>query len=326
VARVRSLLSIRPGIITVERRSSITPALLFAPLIAATVALPWLFGASLAGSAVTTLVGLVWVGGAWLLAARRVSVDVVVPPEAELVLAEPREGDDATYRVLIAGRGSLEPLLEHRDPADALRDLRRLRDELGLPVRPGWGLSQNALSWADPRPPATLRPLEVSGPRWQAQGRTALAACLGSLFILGVTVFTFSKVASAATSLSRVLPFVFATFVALAGLVLLLLRLRVKITPQGVKFDTSILTLRLLPGELSEQEILRADAVGARGDRPQHVLLQTSRGFRSLPLCGPAARAVTAAIVVEPTRPKDSGVSWTPAARDRARSLEENPC
>jgi hypothetical protein len=328
VARVRSLRSIRPGIITVERSSSIGPALLFAPLVVATMALPWVMGrsSSLLGALVTTLAGVVWVGGAALLTIRRGRVDVVIPPEAELVLAEPHEGDDATYRVLIEGRGSLEPLLEHRDPAQALLDLRRLRDELGLPVRAGWGLSESAIACSEQSPPATLRSLEVRGPRWQAQGRTALAACLGSLFILGVTVFTFSKVASQATALSRLLPIVFASLIALAGLTLLLLRLRVRLTPQGIRFDTSILTLSLFPGELAGREILRADAVGARGDRPQHVLLQTSRGPRSLPLCGPAARAVTAAIVAAPSRPKDSGVSWTPAARDRARPLEENPC
>jgi hypothetical protein len=326
VARVRSLRSIRPGIITVERDSSIGPALLFAPLVVATMALPWLLGAGLLGGAVTTLTSVVWVGGAALLATRKARIDVVVPPEAELVLAEPREGDDATYRVLIQGRGSLEPLFEYRDPAHALSDVRRVQAELGLPVRPGWGLSESALSCYERTAPATLRSLEVRGPRWQAQGRTALAACLGSLFILGVTVFTFSKVVTQATALSRFLPIVFATLIALAGLVLLSLRLRVRITPEGIRFDTSLLTLNLFPGELSEREILRADAVGTRADRPQHVLVQTSRGPRSLPLCGPAARAVTAAIVAEPTRPKDSGVSWTPAARDRTRPLEENPC
>ncbi len=326
MARVRSLRSIRPGIITVERRSSIGPTLLFAPLVVTTVALPWWFDASLLGCAVTTLAGLVWVGGAALLAARKAPVDVVIPPEAELVLAEPPEGDDATYRVLIQGRGSLEPLLEYRDPARALIDLRRLRDELGLPVRAGWGLSQSALACSEQSAPATLRALEVRGPRWQAQGRTALAACLGSLFILGVTVFTFSKVASPPTALGRCLPLVFATLVALSGLLLLLLRIRVRVSPDGIRFDTAILTLSLCPGELAEREILRADAVGACGRRPQHVLVQTPRGPRSLPLCGPAAHAVSAAIVAEPARPKDSGVSWTPAARDRARPLEENPC
>lgn len=323
---MRSLRSIRPGIITVERRSSIGAALLFAPLVVTTVALPWLMGANPLGCAVTTLAGLVWVGGAALLAARRGRVEVVIPPEAELVLAEPPEGDDATYRVLIQGRGSLEPLLEYRDPALALIDLRRLSDELGLPVRAGWGLSETALACSEQSAPATLRSLEVRGPRWQAQGRAALAACLGSLFILGVTVFTFSKVASPANTLSRFLPIVFAVLIALAGLLLLLMRLRVRITPEGLRFDTSILSLSLFPGELPEREILRADAVGASGRGPQHVLVQTSRGPRSLPLCGPAARAVTAAIVAEPSRPKDSGVSWTPAARDRARPLEENPC
>jgi hypothetical protein len=326
VARVRSLRSIRPGIITVERSSAIGPALLFSPLLVATVTLPWLLDASFLGRAATTLAGLLWVGGAALLARRRARVEVVIPPEAELVLAEPNEGDDATYRVLMAGRGSLESLLEYRDPAHALIDLRRLRDELGIPVRAGWGLSPSAIACSEQSPPATLRSLEVRGPRWQSQGRTALAACLGSLFILGVTVFTFAKVVSPATALSRFLPIVFATLIALAGLVLLLLRLRVRITPEGIRFDTSILSLSLFPGELSEREILRADAVGAHRERPQHVLLQTTRGPRSLQLCGQAARAVTTAIVAEPTRPKDSGVSWAPAMRDRARPLEENPC
>jgi hypothetical protein len=129
-----------------------------------------------------------------------------------------------------------------------------------------------------------------------------------------------------ASLLARVLPLVFAALIALIGLALLVLRLRVRITESGLRVDTTLLSLSIKEFELPSHAIGRADAVGSRENRPQHVLIQTTDGPRAIPLSGPAAHAVARAIVAAPRRPGNSGVSWARLARDHHSSLEENPC
>jgi hypothetical protein len=301
--------------------------LLFSPVIALMTALPWFFTpTSPYGALVTTVIGVCWLSGVVWLAVRQHRIEIAVSPAAELVLEESTEGDDPAYRVVLEDRGRVEVVLEHGDPARALNELWRLRAELGVPLRPGWGLSATALSYTPDGAPARLLPADVSGPRWQAQGRTALASCLGSLFILGVTAFTFSRVIAQASLLARVLPLVFASLIAVIGLALLVLRLRVRITESGLRVDTTLLSLSIKEFELPSHAIGRADAVGSRENRPQHVLIQTTDGPRAIPLSGPAAHAVARAIVAAPRRPENSGVSWARLARDHHSSLEENPC
>jgi hypothetical protein len=324
---LRSLRSIRPGTITVERQSAITGALLFSPVILAIMALPWLEApTSPWGMVVTTLTGLGWLLGVSWLTLRRPRLTMAVSPSSELVLEDSSEGDDSAYRVLLADGDHVQTVLEHEDPARALVELRQLRDELRLPVRPGWGLSASALRHADDGGAATLSPADVSGQRWQAQRRTALASCLGSLFILGVTVFTFVRVNAPATTLGQVLPILFAVLLALVGLSLFVLRVRVRVSARGLRVDTTLLYLTFEGFELPAREIGRADAVGARADRPQHVLIHTSGGPRAIPLVGAAAHVIARAIATPPPRSQDSAVPWTPITHDRARSLQENPC
>lgn len=324
---MRSLHSLRPGSITVRRTPAITALLLFTPVIAVITLLPWFWSAtSTLGAALTTCAGLVWVGGVALLAARPRRQVIPVSDTAELVLEESTEGDDACYRVLLDDHGQLEVVLEHDDPGRALRELRRLQDGLGIAVRPGWGLTASAVEHPTDSAPARLANADVSGSRWQAQGRTALASCLGSLFILGVTAFTFSKVGSGPTMLGRVLPLLFAALLALVGAALLLLRLRVRTTDAGVRVDTVLGPLRLAHFELPAASISRADAVGARGDRPQHVVFHTSDGPRAIPLVGVPASVVARAVVPEPRRREEPRVSWARLPRDHHPVLEENPC
>jgi hypothetical protein len=324
---VRSLRSIRPGSVTIARKSAIAGTLLFSPVIGLMTALPWFFTpTSPYGTLLTTVTGVGWLSGVAWLAVRQRRIEIAVSPAAELVLEESTEGDDPAYRVVLEDRGRTEVVLEHSDPARALKELRRLRDELGIPVRPGWGLSATALNCSPDEVPARLVPADVSGPRWQAQGRTALASCLGSLFILAVTAFTFSRVIAPASLLARVLPLVFALLIGLVGVALLVLRLRVRITESGLRVDTTLLSLSLKELELPAHAIARADAVGSRENRPQHVLIQTIEGPRAIPLSGVAAHAVARAIVAAPRRPGNSGVSWARPIRDHQSSLEENPC
>ena len=301
--------------------------MLFSPVIALMTALPWFFTpTSPYGVPLITVAGVCWLSGVVWLAVRQHRIQIAVSPAAELVLEESTEGDDPAYRVVLEDRGRTEVVLEHSDPARALNELWRLRDGLGIPVRPGWGLSETALSYAPDCVPAQLVPADVSGPRWQGQKRTALASCLGSLFILGVTAFTFSRVVAPASLLARVLPLVFALLIALVGLALLVLRLRVRITESGLRVNTTLLSLSVKEFELPPRAIGRADAVGSRENRPQHVLIQTTDGPRAIPLSGPAAHAVARAIVAAPQRPENSGTSWARLDRDHQSSLEENPC
>jgi hypothetical protein len=312
-------------VITVERQSAIAGALLFSPLVALVVVHAWIYEPTASyGAVLTTLTAALALAFVLNTVLRPKRIEILYAPGAELVLEESREGADSTYRVLIEDRGQVRTLLDHDDPARALREVKRLHQELALPVRAGWGLSSTALSEA--RTPANLLPTEVRGARWQAQGRTALAACLGSLFIFGVTVFTFDKVSTPIGGLSRTLPTLSALLIALVGLALLTLRLRVRITKTGVTVDQTLLFFSHRTYEIEARSLFRADAVGASAAHPQHVVFHTAEGLRAVRLSGPSAQAVARAVVAEPPQPRQSGVSWAPAGRDHTISLEENPC
>lgn len=324
---MRTVHSIRPGKVIVARKIEVGGALLFSPLVALVTAVPWLATpTSTWGAWVTALFGVGWFGTALWVAMGRRTVQVPVSTAAELVLALPDEGDDTTYRVMLHDRDHVQLLLEHDDPARALLEVRRIQEELGVAVRPGWGLSASALSHPEQSAPARLVPVEVSGPRWQGQARAALASCLGALFIVGVMVFTFSRVAAAATLLGQVLPLLFAMLLGLVGLLLLVMRSRVRVTAAGLRFDTTVLSLEFKELELPAQALGRADAVGSRPDRPQHVVLHTAAGPRSIQLAGSAALLVARAIVAEPRRGGNPNLSWARTARQQRGALEENPC
>jgi hypothetical protein len=219
-----------------------------------------------------------------------------------------------------------ELLLDQEDPARALADLRRIVRELKLEVRPGWGLTDLDLHLAEHSAPARLTPIDVQGPRWQGQRRATLASFLGSLFILGVTVFTFSRVAAPASTLANVLPVLFALLIFFASLLLWTMRVRVRVREQGLRLDTCVFHWNFKIYEISARDLLGAQAVAAGTKGPQHVLLETSSGPRAIPIAGPVAKELARAIARASSEPKDPRIEWTPPARDQVLSLEENPC
>lgn len=324
---MRSLRSIRPGTITVERPSAAADSLLFAPILLAVTALPWLAAPTTSyGPLVTTLLGSGWLVYAAVKGLRPTRLEIAVPRGAILVLAQSQDGLDASYRVLLEAGPNSELLLDHDDPARALDELRRIRRELGLEVRPGWGLTLDAILHPEELGPAKLVPADVRSPRWQAQARTTLASCAGALFILAVTAYTFAKVGVQSSLLGRFLPALFAVLVGLAGLLLLTLRLRVRVSERGLRVDSSMFYLSFKSYEVRAADIVRADAVSANGQGAQHVLLQTATGLRSIPLVGPAAAAISRAITATPREVNDSEASWPKPVRGHAAALEENPC
>jgi hypothetical protein len=326
-ARVRSLRSIRPGTITVERPSALANSLLFAPVLGTVTVLPWLSSPTTTyGPIVTTLLGVGWLAYAALSGLRPTRIEIPVPRGAVLVLAESKDGLDSSYRVLLDSGTHSELVLDHDDPARALDELRRLQRELGLEVRPGWGLSAEAIREPVLTAKAKLRAVEVEGPRWQAQARTTLASAIGSMFVLAVTAYTFAKVLAPASTLSRVLPVLFAVLIGLAAVLLLTLRVRVRVSERGVRVDTSMFYLSFEDYEVSADSVLRADAVSASRNGPQHVLLQTTNGVHAIPLVGAAAATLSRAIRVAPEEDHESESSWSRPMHSQAVSLEENPC
>jgi hypothetical protein len=313
--------------IAVERPSTVASSLLFAPLIAAATLLPLLASPTTNHGRVVTLL----LGGGWLVYAavsglRPTRLDIPVSSSAVLVLKQSRDGLDSSYRVVVEDGARSELVLDHEDPARALRDLRRIAGELQLEVRPGWGLAAEDIALAEQLTPARLEPVDVRGRRWQAQDRAALAAFAGSLFIVGITLFTYSRVSAPVSTLGHVLPIVFALLIGAASLLLWTLRMRVRVTEQGLRLDTVLFHWSLEEGQILAQDILGARAVAAGAHGPQHVLVQTTSGPRSIPLAGPGATEVARAITRAAPEPKDPRLEWARPARGHAVSLEENPC
>lgn len=203
----------------------------------------------------------------------------------ELVSAESMDG----YRAdLVYRDGSRRCVLARSEPAGVLADALSLSTELGVPLRPGWGLDEEAL--------AVLRDPATTGPYLDArtiedhgllpdQRIGAMTALWATLFVPGATlVLTLSPARpdEPPTSLALILPLLTAL---LSGVITaLLFGLRQRVVIRGGRLETIRSWFgRPLRDKATVEAVSGVFGVAPDGGAAEHLLVATPSGPIAIP-------------------------------------------
>jgi len=203
----------------------------------------------------------------------------------ELASAESMDG----YRVDLVRRDeSRTCVLARSEPAGVLADALALSTELGVPLRPGWGLDEEALallrdsSATDPH--LAERTIDEHGPL-PDQRIGATTALWATLFVPGATLVLIVSPArpdEPPTTLALVLPLLTAVISGVIAAVLFGLRQRATI--RGGRLETTRTWFgRPLRASSPVEGVRGVFGVATDGGAAEHLLVATSTGLVAIP-------------------------------------------
>jgi hypothetical protein len=290
---VRTLREIQPNFAVLYVRPPGVAAYLTAPLLLFAAALPWLSQsasvpwAAGAGLGVILLTALAFVRPV----RRRVALDA----SCLLRLEALNDSDDPSYQVVLCRGGREEPLLEHTSLHVVARDLGRILDVTGLPLENALGIPAEYLRSTGKAAVREREALTIFGISSASERRAARAVVGGALFATFVFGSSLLRASSPVSTLSIALPTLSVLLLAMFGAWMMSKRSSVRISSDGIEVEEIALGQRRRVLTIPAHELLGACTV-EHGELALQVLFATTRGPRTLPLFGDAARRVAAAV------------------------------
>ncbi len=200
--------------------------------------------------------------------------------------------------VLLLPDGRRELLLERDDPAGVLSDLIRIRKELRLPVRAGWGLPTDAKPWErpgdnTPQPARAFAPIDMTAlrhPSQRASAVTTLIGGVGTATAMGIMMEAQHDRGLPVSGLSLALAGGTVALILLVGAFIATDRLRIRGDGDVLHFERRALGIVWKRHTFKRTALRHVWAVGPDPGVPRHLLLQLDNELLSVRCLGEQAR------------------------------------
>ncbi|HEY8945673.1 MAG TPA: hypothetical protein VIM73_15495 [Polyangiaceae bacterium] len=293
---MRTLREIHSDSAVVQVSTPAGVALWTAPLLGAAAALPWLAGSPPSYAwAYPLALGTVLAVAAVAVRSRRVRVPL--RPDSTLALEATDCSEDPAYRVLLRRADERVVLLDNPSLESLLRDLGHLLEVTSLSLEDPSCIDPRYLRKSAGGLPAASRPAVIGSKRTHSGLRVIRAVWGAAAFATLVFGWSLLNARTPVSTLSLILPVLAVSSIALLGVGLLRARVRVTVTPAGLRVDRWGLFRRRTVLEVAAPSLAGAILLdGARQQETGHVIVATTSGPRVITLDAEGAEQIAACI------------------------------